>query len=113
MEPDRFDALSRTLAASSSRRKTLGALGAGGLLAAVFGRVGQAEAAASTCQLKLSASVQIGSDKKGKFSGQLTLQVGSDGAIDHGALATDDGFNFNVVGQATGRLIGLHVTDAN
>ena len=108
----RFDDLSRSLAEPSSRRRALGLFGAGGLLLGL-GRERTSAASTTTCELKLSASVQIGSDKKHNYSGQLTLQIGDSGAIDKGALATNDGFNFTVVGQATGRLLGLHVSDAS
>jgi hypothetical protein len=112
MDAKRFDALSRSLASPSSRRRALGFAGGGGLLLGL-GRGVRAAAAPSTCQLVLTATVESGSDKKRAFSGALTLQIGDDGAIDQGALATTDGFNFTVVGQATGRLVGLRVTDAN
>src|SRR4051812_46056109 len=105
MDPKRFDALSRSLAGSSSRRRSLGFLGGGGLLLGL-GRE-RALAAGTICRLQLTASVQVGSDKKHDYSGLLTLQIGDGGAIDQGGLATNDGFHFAVVGQIDDRLVGL------
>ena len=70
-------------------------------------------AAGTICRVQLTASVQVGSDKKHDYSGLLTLQIGDDGAIDQGGLATNDGFHFSVVGQINDRLVGLHVSDVN
>jgi len=111
MDAKRFDALSRSLAKPSSRRRSIGFLGGGGLLLGLGGE--HAMAAGTICRVQLTASVQVGSDKKHDYSGLLTLQIGDDGAIDQGGLATNDGFHFSVVGQITDRLVGLHVSDVN
>src|SRR4051794_5758514 len=110
MDANRFDALSRSLAAPSSRRRAMGSLGAGGILAALTGRSFHAAAATATsCTITVSGLLSAGPDAKGTVDGDISLSIGSDGAIDKGTLTTTDGSTLDVVGQATGRAISLFV----
>ena len=56
MDADRFDALSRTFATGTTRRRAVGALGFGGLLAALLGKPGRVLAQETTCVLTLVAA---------------------------------------------------------
>ena len=121
MDPQQFDAFSRTFAQGSSRRQAMARIGAAGLLAGLttaFGR-GRAEALPAaqgeTCRLAIVATVRLGpdatermqTDVPGELRGELGFSLGPDGAIDAGRLLLDGGPEVPVVGQATGRAINL------
>src|SRR5918996_3085056 len=121
MDPQQFDALSRTLAHSSSRRRAIARVGGAGLLAGLataFGR-GRSEALpvaqGETCRLAVVATVRLGpdatermqTDVPGELRGEISFALGRDGAIDAGRLLLDGGPEVPVVGQATGRALNL------
>jgi hypothetical protein len=121
MDPQQFDALSRTLAHSSSRRRAIARVGGAGLLAglvAAFGRDrSEAVPAAQgeTCRLAIVATVRLGpdatermqTDVPGELRGEISFALGPDGAIDAGRFLLDGGPEVPVVGQATGRALNL------
>jgi hypothetical protein len=113
MESNRFDALSRAFANRTSRRNALRRFGLGGLGAgalAVAGLNDSASAAANAiCVLALTAPVATGPDKGTAYTGDLSLTIGSNGAIDAASLKLADGKTHPAVGQATGRAINLRV----
>ena len=112
MDAGRFDALSRSIAARSSRRSALRRLGAGGLAAGVFGVFGaqRAPAASGSCELSIFAKTSAGPSKNVAYTGTLRLEIGDDGAIDAGSFDLDNGASLPLVGQATGRALNLRVT---
>ena len=112
MDAKKFDQLSKTIAARSTRRSALRRLGLGGLLggAASAGLTSQVFAASDgTCALQLSAKTAIGSHKNKAYKGALTLTIGQDGAIDNGAFDDGTGDNPTVAGQATGRALSFRL----
>ena len=124
MDPQQFDALSRTLAHASSRRQAMVRVGAAGLLAGLvtaFGR-GRSEALPAvqgeTCRLDILATVRLGpnatelmqTDVPGELRGELNFTLGPDGAIDAGRFLLDGGPEVPLVGQATGRAINLRAS---
>ncbi len=113
MDGDRFDSLSRLFSQRLSRRRAIGRVGTGATLAAVGGAVGPARSRAAAqgndCSVDLTATVLVGSSTGTTLTGRLTFEVGDDGAIDSAELVTDDGDNFRVVGQATGRALNLRI----
>jgi hypothetical protein len=121
MDPQQFDALSRTFVHASSRRQAMARAGAAGLLAGLataFGR-GRAEALPAvqgeTCRLDIVATVRLGPDATermqtqvpGELRGEISFALGPDGAIDAGRFLLDGGPEVPVVGQATGRALNL------
>lgn len=108
MDANRFDALSRTFASPSSRRAAVRTLGVGGLLAALFGRPVRALAQETTCELQVELVPAENSNAR-ELRGTITLVIDEEGAIDDGFFETEDGDEFDVVGQATGRAISLFI----
>src|SRR4051812_2340209 len=121
MDPQQFDALSRTFAHASSRRQAMARVGAAGLLAGLastFGR-GRSEALPAaqgeTCHLAIVATVRIGpdttermqTDVPGELRGEISFTLGPDGAIEAGRFLLDGGPEVPVVGQATGHALNL------
>jgi len=121
MEDDKFDHLSRTLAARADRRQALRAVGTGGALAAVAGAFGfgsrNAAANAITdpvdCKLPFLSKVATGKNKGKRFDGDLKITIEANGAIDAGQLTASDGKTYDVVGQATGRTLNLRIKITN
>jgi hypothetical protein len=118
MDGDRFDAMSRSFAERASRRGALRRLGGSGLGAALLGVAGVRATAAQddeekTCELVLVATVAVGPTKDDVYEGKLTMAIGADGAIDDGSFATEDGKEYDLVGQATGRALNLRITTGN
>jgi hypothetical protein len=114
MDADRFDSLSRSLAAPSTRRATLSLLGAGGFLTALTRRSRIAAAATeSTCTLRISGVLSNSAATESTVDGTLAITVGENGAIDTGSLTTPGGNSLAVVGQATGRAISLFIDLGN
>jgi hypothetical protein len=121
MDPQHFDALSRTFAQASSRRQALARVGAAGLLAGLTTALGRGRSEAlpavqgEPCRLAIVATVRLGpdatermqTDVPGELRGELSFALGSDGAIDAGRLLLDGGPDVPVVGQATGRALNL------
>ncbi len=121
MDPQQFDALSRTLAQVSSRRQAMVRVGAAGLLAGLATAVGRgrtealAAAQGETCRLAIVATVRLGpdatermqTDVPGELRGEISFSLGSDGGIDAGRFLLDGGTEVPVVGQATGRSVNL------
>jgi hypothetical protein len=116
MDAKKFDQLSKSIAARSTRRSALRRLGLGGLLggAASAGLTSRAFAASDgTCVLQLSAKTAIGSDKSKSYQGELTLTIGQDGAIDDGSFDDGSGDEPTVSGQATGRALSFRLDYSN
>jgi hypothetical protein len=112
MDPQRFDLLSKAIAGRLTRRRMLGGLGAGGLGAAILGDAPVLSApGATTCVYAFDATIDVGPSstvvQTKTISGELTITIGPDGAIDSGALIQSDGTNWPAVGQAVGRAINL------
>ena len=118
MDANRFDELSRALAARSNRRE---AVRRGGVLAAVAGAFGLGGARALAqddeedeqetrrCEIAFRSVVVVGPNEEATFEGVLTLQIGEDGTIDAGTLETEGPRPYQVVGQAVGRAIDLRI----
>jgi hypothetical protein len=117
MEGDKFDDLSRSLAARVNRRDTLRTVGKGGLLASVAGAIGLSARGVSAansgqpvdCKMPLLSHVETGKNKGHRYNGDLEITIEGNGAIDGGTLTTSDGKTYDVVGQATGRSINLRI----
>ncbi len=113
MDARRFDRFSKALAERSSRRRALNALGSGSIGATLLAfaglRTGAAQDEPATCRLQLSATVAVGPSGGSTFTGELTLELDPEGAIDAGTLVADDGAVFEVAGQATGRALHLRI----
>jgi hypothetical protein len=123
MDPQQFDALSRTLAHSSSRRRAIARVGGAGLIAGLATALGRGRSEAlpvaqdETCHLAIVATVRLGpdatermqTDVSGELRGEITFALGRDGAIDAGRLLLEGGPEAPVVGQATGRAVNLRV----
>jgi hypothetical protein len=121
MDPQQFDALSRTFAHASSRRRAIARVGAAGLLAGLAGALGRGRTEAlsaaqgETCRLAIVATVRLGpdatermqTDVPGELRGELSFTLGPDGTIDAGRLLLDGGTEAPVVGQATGHALNL------
>jgi len=127
MDPNQFDALSRTVASGVSRRRAVARFGAAGLLAGLSGALGRERMAAGapvlqdesavSCQLEIVASIRLGpsagviidGNVPGELSGKLTFDIGADGAIDSGRFRSKGGAELPVVGQVDGRSLNLRV----
>lgn len=119
MDGNRFDTISRAIAARNTRRDALRQVGAGGFLAAIAGAfgIGRLHAAAQevdisdddVCTLPFTAEVATGPDQGDVYEGELSFRIGRGGTIDQGVLRTDDGDEYDVVGQTTGRAINLRI----
>jgi hypothetical protein len=112
MDGDRFDRLSRTIAERSTRRQALLRLGGGGFAASLLGFAGVRSAAAqqgqtTTCELQFAARFVTGPGEGTSLSGELTIDIGPEGAIDNGTFRSTQGATFAVVGQATGRSLDM------
>ncbi len=127
MHPSQFDALSRKLADGVSRRQAVRRFGAAGLLAGLTSALGrdrtvqaiparQADAL-SVCLLDIVANVRLGpsagaileGNVPGELRGELTFEIGPNGAVDSGRLAVEGGPELPVVGQVDGRALNLRV----
>ena len=117
MDANRFDELSRALAARSNRRE---AVRRGGVLAAVAGAFGlggaralaqddEEERETRRCEIAFRSVVVVGPNEEATFEGLLTLQIGEDGTIDRGTLETEGPRPYRVVGQAVGRALSLRI----
>jgi hypothetical protein len=111
MDGDRFDRISRSIADRSTRRQALLRFGGGGFAASMLGLAGvKASAAqdeATTCELQFSARFVTGPGEGTSLSGELTITIGSEGAIDDGVFRSTQGATYDVVGQATGRSLDM------
>jgi hypothetical protein len=126
MDAQRFDGFSRALAGRISRRTALRRGGQTGIAAALVAGVTRQTAAAApqhtqaaqelsdllddTCLRLFEVSVRQGPNEGQEYLGVLALRVADGGAIEEGYFATSDGDDFPIVGQATGRSIGLLIT---
>jgi len=111
MDPNRFDRLSKSVATRITRRGVLAGLGGGGLVAALGDSSSVAATGKVTCVYDFDGTVDIGPSSNlgatSEVTGELTITVGADGAIDSGKLVQQDGTTWPVVGQAIGRAINL------
>jgi hypothetical protein len=119
MDGNRFDDISKAIAGRSTRRQALRRAGSGGVLAglASVAGIGRLRAAAQdsdvsgdTCTLQFYAETAVGPDKTVIYQGAIDLEIGSDGAIDNGVFHSDDGNDYDLVGQVTGRAVNLRIT---
>ncbi len=122
MDADRFDALSRRVAAPSTRRATLGAMAASGLLGAL-GLARPAPAAQDTqgqlCTMAFVAAVRMGPSldralapdgtQPGQLQGTLRFALAKNGTLERAALTLPDDTSLPVVGQATGHALQLRI----
>jgi hypothetical protein len=129
MDDRQFDTISRSLASRSSRRQALRSGGAGAAILGLLGLRAARSAAAQdddignagetglgddgTCRLQFEGTVRLGPSaapgQTSRITGLLSFRVGSDGAIDQGTLETDDGAQYPVVGQGSGRSVALRI----
>jgi hypothetical protein len=112
MDGDRFDRISRSIADRSTRRQALLRLGGGGFAASLLGLAGVKTAAAqtgetTTCQLQFAARFVTGPGEGTSLSGELSIAIGPEGAIDDGEFRSTQGATFDVVGQVTGRSLDM------
>src|SRR5919108_1082795 len=112
MDGDRFDRITRSIAERSTRRQALARLGKGGFAASLLGLAGVRSAAAqtgdtTTCQFLFSGRIVTGPDEGTNLSGELSITIGPEGAIDDGTFRTPQGVTFDVVGQTTGRSLDM------
>ena len=123
MDADRFDALSRRVAVPTTRRATLSALTASGLLTALgLGRAAPATRAAQgqVCRMSFMATVRVGpslnqtlapgATQPGQLQGELSFALSETGNLEQAALKLLDGTRLPVVGQATGHALQLRIT---
>ncbi len=113
MDSNRFDALSRAFADRTSRRTALRRFGLVGLGSAALASAGPTDSAmaadTAVCVLALTAPVATVPDKGTSYNGDLSLTIGSTGAIDEASLKLANGKTHNAVGQATGRTLNLRI----
>ena len=118
MDASQFDQLTRTMAASTNRRRALGALTAGGVLGALgLGRTAIAQP--STCTLDFVTTIRSGPTRgqlltsdaaqPGEARGELSFSLSSTGALENGTLLLTDGTSLPVVGQATGTSLNVRI----
>lgn len=121
MDGSRFDGFSRTFAKGMNRRRALGGIGAGAVAAVAGTSLRRAAAQDATpaagsgdvCMQEFTATVRQGPSAGTTLTGILQLPATETGAIDNGVLWLADEESVDVVGQATGRLIGLVFTVAD
>ncbi len=126
MDADRFDTLAKRLVTPTTRRATLGAAAAGGLLSALgLGRavphaVPQTRAAQRrTCALAFVATVRLGPSveqaltpngtRPGELRGELRFSLSESGALEDSTLLLPDGTSLAVVGQAIGHSLQVRI----
>ena len=115
MDSERFDSLTRRLAATATRRRAISAAATSGFLGALgLGRGDVALAAQSdvgVCSVPFTAVVRDGPSadrpltrggQPGELSGTLQFSLGGDGNLDQATLQLSDGTSLPVVGQASG-----------
>jgi hypothetical protein len=116
---NQFDALSRGLARTPTRRNVVRRVGGGGMLAVAAGAVGlrgrataaqEASPAAGKgryCAVPFEATIRQGPSAGQHFAGLLELVVTGDGAIDDAVFTISGGKQLAAKGQANGRAINL------
>jgi hypothetical protein len=114
MDGRRFDAISRSIAAKTTRRQAACQLGAGGMLTALATVSGTRSLRAqsdefSVCIFQIRATVEAGGNQGRNLDGVLTLEIDPLGNIDGGNFELPDGSIFDVVGQATGRALSVRI----
>lgn len=127
MDGNRFDDLARGMAAPTTRRRAVGVLAGGGILAALGLRAAPdpapvAAAPGQTCTLDFVANVRLGPSagqvqtqgaaQPGELRGQLAVALSAAGGIENGTLRLPDGTSRSVVGHATGRSLHLRIAMA-
>lgn len=117
MDHQRFDRLSRSLAARTTRRQAVRTVGAGSVLGGIGAVLGtqalQAQAPVQTCTLPFYAEVYLGPWLGTVYQGTLTLDIAEDGAIDSGWLDTIDGQRYPLVGHTAGRGLDARIDLGN
>ncbi len=122
MDASRFDTLAKRLAAPTTRRATLGAAAASGLLSALgFSRTAPAVRAAQggTCVVAFAAQVLQGPSiqqtlmpngaRAGEVRGDLSFSLSATGNLENATLTLADGTTLPVVGQATGHALQVRI----
>ena len=118
MDADRFDSLSRRMAAPTTRRATLGAMVASALgLGAVAPTVQAAQG--QVCTMAFVTTVRVGpsvsqpltpdGNQPGQLQGELRFSLSQTGNLENAALQLANGTNLPVVGQATGHALQLRI----
>lgn len=113
MDPNRFDRFSKSIARRLTRRQMFGGLGAGALAASVLANESSraADERAVICVYDFDGTIDLGPSSKlpssNQITGELTLAIEPDGAINKAQFVKPDGETWRVVGQATGRAISL------
>jgi len=122
MDAERFDTLAKRLVTPTTRRATLGAVAAGGLLSALgLSRTVPAAQAAQdgTCALAFVVMVWQGPSveqaltpngtRPGELRGELRFSLSETGNLEDGTLLLPDGASLPVVGQATGHSLQVRI----
>jgi hypothetical protein len=118
MDADRFDSLSRSMAAPTTRRATLGAMVASALgLGAVAPTVQAAQG--QVCTMAFVTTVRLGpsvsqpltpdGNQPGQLQGELRFSLSQTGNLENAAFQLSNGTNLPVVGQATGHALQLRI----
>src|SRR5215212_2689119 len=118
MDADRFDSLSRSIAAPTTRRATLGAMVASALgLGAVAPTVQAAQG--QVCTMAFVTTVRLGpsvsqpltpdGNQPGQLQGELRFSLSQTGNLENAALQLSNGTTLPVVGQATGHALQLRI----
>src|SRR4051812_25093518 len=122
MDADRFDSLSKRIAAPTTRRATLGAMVASGFMSTLgLGRAAVAAQAdqGQVCTMTFMAAVRLGSslnqpltpggNQPGQIQGDLSFSLSKSGNLEQAALTLPNGAKLPVVGQATGHALQLRI----
>jgi hypothetical protein len=119
MDPRRFDAWSKALAARRTRRQAL-ATGSGAALIGLLGSLTRSRAQQSPglglgedgiCRLRFQSVPSFGpsvdSGENAPRTGLLEFAVGEGGGITDGRLTLDSGEQYSMIGHATGRYFSM------
>lgn len=122
MDADRFDTLAKRLVTPTTRRATLGAAAAGGLLSALGLRHAAPQAHATQggpCVLAFVAMVRQGpsvdqalttnGSRPGELRGELSFSLSATGNLEDGTLLLPNGASLPVVGQAMGHALQVRI----
>ena len=118
MDANRFDALSKRVAAPATRRATLGAMVASALGIAGTAPVAKA-AQGQVCTMAFVAAVRLGpsvsqalasgGNQPGQLQGELSFSLSKTGKLEQAALKLPNNTNLPVVGQAIGNALQLRI----
>ena len=119
MDADRFDSLSKRMAAPATRRATFGAMVASALGIRALATTAQA-AQGQVCTMTFVTTVRMGpslsqslttdGDTPGQLQGELSFALSETGNLENAAVKLPNGTTLPVVGQATGHALHLRIT---